>query len=152
MEHLYGHKITINGETRVLYHKVRFRYEEIDAKVKQAVSELKWNGIKRTYGDEWTYLIQQFGFTSASIVRQERLQWFNRQMHNKLTEKEDKGLWDDLDIYWLLKRLKDETCELLEAISIHRTKGSNREEIIREAADVANFAMMIADNARRLPK
>jgi NTP pyrophosphatase (non-canonical NTP hydrolase) len=43
---------------------------------------------------------------------------------------------------WLLNRLRQETGELSRAI-----KRGNATEIAREAADVSNFAMMIADNA-----
>jgi len=50
--------------------------------------------------------------------------------------------WDDCDVRWLLKRLREEADELEEALD------NNEEpiEIARECADVCNFAMMIADN------
>lgn len=45
---------------------------------------------------------------------------------------------------WLLKRLRQETTELRRAID-----DKDYPRIISEAADVANFAMMLADRARR---
>src|SRR3990167_7979775 len=58
--------------------------------------------------------------------------------HHQLT-------WHALDFSRLLRRVKDETGELERAI-----KRGEPKAIIHEAADVANFCMMIADEARLL--
>jgi len=47
----------------------------------------------------------------------------------------------------LIRRLKEEMYEL--ELATNHTGDAASETIIREAADVANFAMMIADNERR---
>ncbi len=65
-------------------------------------------------------------------------------MLEKLDENRHKGHWRDMSQKWLLNRLRQETGELRRAV-----EGGNATEIAREAADVANFAMMIADNALR---
>lgn len=80
----------------------------------------------------------------------EQLQWFAERMESKLKENDHKGGWDGCNLYWLVERLKEETNELLCEINIHRDLGENRQSIIRESADIANFAMMIADIARKL--
>ena len=49
--------------------------------------------------------------------------------------------WAGCDLFWLLKRLRKEVTELKKAIQAKDT-----ESIKDEAADVANFAMMIFDN------
>jgi NTP pyrophosphatase (non-canonical NTP hydrolase) len=82
--------------------------------------------------------------------------WFAEQMELKLRENDHKGGWEDCDIAWLCKRIADERGELKRAIS-RRDKswgsvtGFGEEEtkrVIREAADVGAFAMMIADNVK----
>lgn len=65
-------------------------------------------------------------------------------MKQKLRENEHKGYWGDMTLLKLAKLLETEIEELNDAIL---TKGPM--EIIREAADVANFAMMIASNTFR---
>jgi NTP pyrophosphatase (non-canonical NTP hydrolase) len=79
----------------------------------------------------------------------EPVKWFAEQMENKLKENDNKGGWDDCNLYWLVNRIKEEVSELERAINIHRDLGDNRLEIIRESADISNFSMMIADIARR---
>ena len=54
--------------------------------------------------------------------------------------------WDKLGRKWLLMRLKQEVEEL--EIELNRGPGHGT-NIALECADVANFAMMIADNTRR---
>jgi hypothetical protein len=75
-----------------------------------------------------------------SVKLRESVQWFAQQMELKLRENDHKGGWSDHDFYSLFTRLKQEAQEL---------ETCPNSEDIREAADVANFAMMIADNARR---
>lgn len=58
--------------------------------------------------------------------------------------------WDHCSAGWLLKRLKDETEELEDALSNLEIGpiDSDYENVMSEAADVANFAMMIFDNIK----
>jgi NTP pyrophosphatase (non-canonical NTP hydrolase) len=80
----------------------------------------------------------------------EQVKWFAEQMENKLKENDHKGGWDNCNVYWLWQRLQDESGELLTAINLYRDLGADKNNIIKEAADVANFAMMIADIVRKL--
>lgn len=71
---------------------------------------------------------------------------FARLMEKKLRKHDDRPGWKDETRGWLLSRLRDETEELHRAI--HKPDHGqplDSELIGREAADVANFAMMIAD-------
>ena len=72
---------------------------------------------------------------------------FAEVMELKLLENSHKQGWGQLSPKWLLNRLRQETRELEGAL-----KTGTPELIAREAADVANFAMMIADNAGGLKK
>jgi NTP pyrophosphatase (non-canonical NTP hydrolase) len=81
--------------------------------------------------------------------------WFAEKMEEKLRENDSKGGWDNCDIAWLLKRLREETTELAEVIAVYEedTRGIpgvySAHKTMSECADVANFAMMIADLVRR---
>jgi NTP pyrophosphatase (non-canonical NTP hydrolase) len=73
---------------------------------------------------------------------------FAVEMEKKLAENDHKGGWDDCEPEWLLKRLREETRELAKLV---RAEPNDRvasletaTQVAREAADVANFAMMIA--------
>lgn len=68
--------------------------------------------------------------------------WFARQMERKLRENDHKGGWEDCSPSELVSRIGLEYTEILVAMQ----QGSRR-AMADEAADVANFAMMIADNA-----
>lgn len=74
--------------------------------------------------------------------------WFAGEMYEKLEKNKHKGGWKDCDKKYLLNRLKQEVAELNLACSV--SDGIiDPNDIRREAADVANFAMMIADNFGR---
>lgn len=65
-------------------------------------------------------------------------------MEEKLSGADHKPHWSRLPYGYLLSRLLDELSELNIAVSY----GYTPVLIARECADVANFAMMIADNLR----
>ncbi len=67
--------------------------------------------------------------------------WFAQQMEQKLRENDHKGGWHHNKAPELVSRLLEEVAELRTALT---QPGSA--ETVAEAADVANFAMMIADN------
>lgn len=70
-----------------------------------------------------------------------RLSKFTAIRRKKLVKHKDRGLsWIDDDAWDLLERLVDEKNELEKAI-LH----GSPDDIARECANVANFAMMIAD-------
>lgn len=74
--------------------------------------------------------------------------WFAEAMEEQLVANDHKSGWDDLSLPRLLQRLEQEAGELRRAIAASPGKNSTQ-RIIQEAADVANFALMIADNAAR---
>jgi NTP pyrophosphatase (non-canonical NTP hydrolase) len=72
------------------------------------------------------------------------IEQFAMIMEEKLQKNDHKGGWTGCAAHALLDRLRQETDELEEAL-IHKSP----EEVCLEAADVANFCMMIADIARK---
>ena len=89
---------------------------------------------------------------SERIKLRPAVRWFAEQMELKLRANEHKGGWANERKRSLMKRLYGEAWELSlvfqesQADTIHECLDPG---IIDEAADVANFAMMIADNCRR---
>lgn len=73
----------------------------------------------------------------------EALQVFSNDMYIKLRENSHKAHWNTVTTEWLLNRCMEELNELQEALG-----NEDPGDIVRECADVANFAMMIADNVR----
>ena len=70
---------------------------------------------------------------------------FLSHMMERLRLNDHKGHWKDTPIQRLLLHEKDEMRELEDAI---RT-GNSYEEVLSEAADVANMVMMVADNYKK---
>ena len=75
------------------------------------------------------------------------VRWFAQQMELQLRANDWKGGWHDDGLAPLYGMLRQEMQELEYAIFPRFEEEGER--IVKEAADVANFAMMIADNARR---
>lgn len=84
--------------------------------------------------------------TEPVVLRPEVFR-FALEMETKLFLNDHKGGWHRESALWLLERLYEEASELR-----HSIDSGCCEEIRSEAADVANFAMMIAEKAaqRRL--
>ena len=74
----------------------------------------------------------------------EQVKSFSKDMERVLKKNDEKHGWDNLTIHWLLYRLKEETDELRMELT-----NQDKASAMREAIDVANFAMMIWDNLRR---
>lgn len=73
--------------------------------------------------------------------------WFAEQMELTLRKHDgNKSGWDDCSYDYLLDRLAEELEEL--DMVVLEPPNAPISRVIQEAADVANFAMMIADNAR----
>jgi NTP pyrophosphatase (non-canonical NTP hydrolase) len=81
-------------------------------------------------------------FARDRSVEARAVESFTENMLAKLQANSHKAHWSTVSNEWLFMRLLQEVTELYEAI--HSGNG-----VISESADVANFAMMIADNARR---
>lgn len=63
----------------------------------------------------------------------------------KLEENVHKGHWENEDPLWLIERVFDEVAELKRALMEHLFEERPVEDVLRECADVRNFAAMIAD-------
>ena len=89
--------------------------------------------------------------TTKTNEPRESVTWFASIMEIKLKMNDHKGGWADESDGYLIDRLSEEKSELHQAI-VSAHKDPNDEDlwraVISEAVDVANFAMMIADNAR----
>ena len=89
------------------------------------------------------------------------LKWFGKKCRAKLAQPQNqrKSSWREMTFPQLMKRLREEVSELHDETKLYREYLglSNaesatiqfRQNVIDEAADVANFAMMIADKARK---
>ena len=79
------------------------------------------------------------------------VEWFADAMEAKLKANDHKGGWDADEPVELLRRLREETAELAKlvkptgGISLVMLDDPERVAILAEAADVANFAMFIAE-------
>ena len=87
---------------------------------------------------------------------------FARAMEQKLRENEHKGGWQDETADWLLERLEEEVKELKAAavrplsasdlLDWNKRHAEYQTKVLREAADVANFAMMVCDQLGAIDK
>ena len=71
---------------------------------------------------------------------------FALAMEERLRANEHKGGWRDLAVSYLMARLHEESAELDEVVRL----GGSPEQAKHDAADVANFAMMVADGIATL--
>ncbi len=78
--------------------------------------------------------------------------WFANQMESVLQENDNKDGWDDCSVHWLLARLTHEVAELQEVFAGGDLDYVSHERVIEEAVDVANYAMMIADIIKKIPR
>jgi NTP pyrophosphatase (non-canonical NTP hydrolase) len=69
-----------------------------------------------------------------------------RAMEERLRANEAKGHWAGCTFGYLFTRLHEELSELSNAMAFEH---ESPEQVWREAADVANFVMMLADNYQR---
>ena len=76
--------------------------------------------------------------TTMDIVNL-RLENFTKEMRKKLRQNEHKLDWRNYSISWLLARLEEEVEELKTSLINQDTNS------VEEAADIANYAMMIGD-------
>lgn len=127
--------------TRQMAEFLTMRFEQTAALLSAARDEGRAEGL----GGEWRPEVVAF----ADL------------MEAKLRENDHKGGWKTEDAEDLFGRLGAECVELSEAIGLWRIQDdwrsaalhlpACRKNVAREAADVANFAMMIADVCGALP-
>lgn len=90
------------------------------------------------------------------IIRNEKLKhleedtvdWFARIMKKVLTKNRHKENWRGCSLQYLVDRLYEEVAEVYDAIEEFRDDKRTKNTLIKECADVSDFAMMIADLAR----
>jgi len=73
---------------------------------------------------------------------------FKRQMIRKLGHNSDKKHWLNCSYDYLFSRLQEEVKELQEILLDDKIPYKHKKMIL-ECADIANFAMMIANKAKR---
>lgn len=126
---------------------------EVDKEVISYLEKEKMNLLRYVLRQNqllhFSHVIPSHDKPKEHTIRKE-VQWFSEQMEAKLKENDHKGGWGNCGIFWLRNRLIEEVNELSAAMDAgHNSEsGLDLKNIIREAADVANFAMMIADKAR----
>lgn len=85
----------------------------------------------------------------------EEVQWFAERLEDTLRNNDHKGGWDNCTWSYLVSQLEGEIKELMDALPRNwymcgrDRSGVDPEEVIKEATDVAAYAMMIADLARK---
>jgi hypothetical protein len=89
--------------------------------------------------------------TDMSTV-DDRLGWFIEKMRSKLAVSKNlaKGDWRTASENYLVKRIDEEIVEL--KVELFDAPRSDPEKIIKECADVANFAFMLADWVQAHPE
>ena len=74
---------------------------------------------------------------------------FAEEMEKQLRANGHKGGWENSTYDWLSHGLRDNLAALSTILNQEPRGLIQQEEIMRRSANIANFAMMIADNARR---
>lgn len=79
---------------------------------------------------------------AVMVGQRDDVAWFANLMEKVLRENDHKGGWYGCQMSYLKRRLGQEVKELRKALDEERD-----DDVVLEAADVANFAMMIACRA-----
>lgn len=123
---------------------------------------LRWNCFRLMVSEAIRYGYEQAQLDAPQfeITPRPAVLWFAEQMETKLRANDHKGGWLGIGMEYAQRRMRQEALDLEAAIaeySQYNADGSlktdqqelaARHRIILEAADVANFAMMIADEWR----
>lgn len=113
--------------------------------MKEQIEEI----IKNNSPEEATQKILKL-VVKPDVMCRNSVRWFSERMEAKLAKNDHKGGWKNCELQYLSMRLTQERKELYGALE-NRAKGSffgtshDDNEIIDECADMANFALMIAD-------
>ena len=84
------------------------------------------------------------GLQEEALDVRPEVKWFAGEMEKQLGANEHKGGWQDCDSSFLLEELHKNYDELF-----WLTLDDPLEDICRRAANIANFAMMVADNVKK---
>lgn len=81
-------------------------------------------------------------------MEKESVEWFGKQMLKKLEKNINKRHWLRTSYDYLFSRLEEEVKELADLLSDDQVPYKHK-KMIAECADIANYAMMIADKANQ---
>jgi len=81
------------------------------------------------------------------MILRAQVRAFAEAMERRLQANDWKGGWTGCDAYAFCHRILDEYCELLVALDAPQAN----KRVLEEAADVANFAMIVCDLRGALP-
>jgi len=81
-------------------------------------------------------------------MEKESVEWFAKQMLKKLEENINKRNWIRTSYDYLFNRMKEEVKELQELLLNDKVPYKHK-KMITECANVAKYAMMIADKANK---
>lgn len=84
------------------------------------------------------------------LKTRDTIQWFATNMEVRLRVNSEKGGWKCLPTDWLIARIERHLATLRSAVTQTNDQKprTNAAEITRIATDLANYAMMIADNCK----
>lgn len=89
---------------------------------------------------------------SSMKIMNPRVDWFAEKMRYKLRQNTDKKDARQMNEWYLFVQLHQELDELQEAMESDYRDMLSIDAIIEECADIANYAMMIADKANQEQK
>lgn len=75
----------------------------------------------------------------------EALKFFAKKMEEELKKNEFRGSWRDQNPEMVLSKLWDEVYDLDDQVENYLDGKGDRDQILKEAVDVANYAMFVAD-------
>jgi hypothetical protein len=82
------------------------------------------------------------------LIPRPEVERFAMGMERKLRQNDHKGGWKQMSVDEMIERLDEEVEELKKAL--HPMRKDNPQRVFKEAVDIANFCMFIADNAGAL--
>lgn len=85
----------------------------------------------------------------VKIISRDQVQWFAGEMEKALRENDYKGGWENSTYEFLFQGIDSNLFELKAELRAKRWDKQTVPKAIKYATDIANFAMMIADYARR---
>lgn len=121
------------------------RYGQTD-EVSVSMADVLKAHIEQCPDHPMSKLKQEIERLKAAEPREE-VKWFAEEMEKVLQANDHKGGWDKCDDGYLAWMLRDNLGKLCEAAY---QEPKNLQEISKSAVDIANYAMMIADNVRKI--
>lgn len=118
--------------------------ESVEATLKNRGEEWTRDGIN--YISEALTALSTIEGSGEPVSFRPSVRWFAEQMELALQRNDRKGGWSNCSDDFLWQRLGSEREELRYAMFPDDPSAVDKEQVVAEAADVANFAMMIADN------